>query len=201
MDENTKRMWDVIFKWIGLFGVLASAWWTVHTYRADKLSESEKLATARIDELKKSDMARTNEQNSFIFQQQATLLLDAPRAASALATSKDPKSLQDARQRFNQLYWGELVVVEDRRVELAMIAFQRCLLLKDKKKTASCAGVRPDQNQHKKPIDIQQLDVDVQPTLENLSLEIGACARTALIEGRKVTFGQVEPAITTCPYD
>lgn len=194
MDENTHRKWDIIFKWIGLFAVLASAWWTVHKYRED-----------RSFELKQLEEARTKDQNSFIFQHQATLYFDASRAAATLATSIDPKAsdakaidaktLRNARERFAQLYWGELVIVEDRRVELAMIAFQRCLL----KEGVACERVNV--NQYERPIDTKKLDAESKPTLQNLSLEIGACTRTALQEGRGIRFGQVKSAITTCPYD
>ncbi len=188
MDENTHRKWDVIFKWFGLLVVLGSAWWTVHKYREDRSNEAMQL-----------EAARTKEQNAFVFQHQATLYFDASRAAATLATSNDGKALKDAGERFRQLYWGELVVVEDRRVELAMIAFQRCLISKAKDKGADCE--RSPVNQRGQSIDIEKLNAEVPPTLQDLSLEIGACMRTALQQGRGISFGKVEPAITTCPYD
>jgi hypothetical protein len=192
MDENTHRMWDITFKWIGLIGVLASAWWTVHKYREDKATEATK-----------SEEARKREQDSFILQHQATLYFDASRAAATLATSKDAKNLHDARERFNQLYWGELVTVEDRRVELAMIAFQNCLLKRDKDKNATCERVSV--NEYDQPLNLEKLSKDSEPVLENLSLEIGACTRTALKNAWKIEFGleraSTKQAITTCPYD
>jgi len=198
MTEDTHRNWDIIFKWFGLVAVLASAWWTVHKYRGDRALELAQQAYAQ----QKDEEARTKDQNAFVFQHQATLYLDAAKAAATIATAIDPnakdqkaisaKTLNDARERFAQLYWGELVIVEDRRVELAMISFQRCLL----QKGINC--VRVDKNEYDKPI---KPDTEVEPTLQNLSLEIGACIRTALQEGRRIQFGQVKSAITTCPYD
>ena len=76
-----------------------------------------------------------------------------------------------------------------------MIAFQGCLL----KGGVNCERV--DVNEYGKPIDRDKLDERVKPTLQNMSLVIGVCIRTALQEGRKIKFGQVKAAITTCPYD
>lgn len=144
------------------------------------------------------------EQNSFVFQHQATLYFDATRAAATIATgiaegtgvgdqkTISEKTLQDARERFAQLYYGEMAAVEDRRVELAMISFQSCLLLK------GIACKRERVNQYGDPNDHE---IDTEPALQNLALEIGACTRTALEQGRGIQLGLVKPAITRCPYD
>jgi len=201
MTEETHRRWDIIFKWLGLVAVLASAWWTVHSYNQSRALElSQQKYTQQKDE-----EARTKDQNSFVFQHQATLYFDTARAAATIATALDPhaldrkaitaNALRDARERFAQLYWGELVIVEDRRVELAMITFQRCLL----KKGENCA--RADVDEYGKRIEPDKLNAGGDANLQNLSLEIGACVRTALHEGRKIQFGQVKSAITACPYD
>jgi hypothetical protein len=130
MNEDTHRQWDIIFKWFSLVAVLAGASWTVYKYRDDRQVDldHQKQATASAEE------SRKHELNSYIFQHQATLYFDTARAAATIATAISPKgenkkfisakTLNDAQERFSQLYWGELVVVEDRRVELAMIAFQ-----------------------------------------------------------------------------
>ena len=201
MTEETHRTWDIIFKWLGLVGVLASAWWTVHSYNQNRALE---LAQQKYTQ-QKDEEARTKDQNAIVFQHQATLYFDAAQAAATIATAMDPtaldrnaitpKALKDAQERFVQLYWGELVIVEDRRVELAMIAFQRCLI----KKGAKCKRV--DVNEYDKPIDTKKLGAEAKPSLQNLSLEIGACTRTALQEDRKIQFGHVKSAITVCPYD
>jgi hypothetical protein len=201
MTEETHRRWDIIFKWFGLVAVLASAYWTVHSYNQSRASELEQQKYTQ----KKDEEARTKDQNSFIFQHQATLYFDTARAAATLATAIDPsardkkaislKALNDARERFAQLYWGELVIVEDRRVELAMITFQRCLL----KQGVNC--IRGSVDEFNKPIAPDKLTDAGDPTLQNFSLEIGACVRTALQEGRNIQFGQVKSAITACPYD
>jgi hypothetical protein len=130
---------------------------------------------------------------------------DGPGTGCSIVVALDPKALdrkaitakalKDARERFAQLYWGELVIVEDRRVELAMITFQLCLL----KNGENCA--RADVDEYGKRIEPDKLNAGGAANLQNLSLEIGACVRTALQEGRKIQFGQVKSAITACPYD
>src|SRR5580698_7105362 len=67
------------------------------------------------------------ELNAFIFQKQADLYFEASKCAATIATSADPAVVDAAKARFDELYYGELVVVEDRRVELAMIAFDEGL--------------------------------------------------------------------------
>jgi len=201
MTEETHRRWDIVFKWLGLVSVLASAAWTVHSYNQSRALELEQQKYTQ----QKDEEARTKDQNSFVFQHQATLYFDTARAAATIATALDPnaldrktvtaKALIDARERFAQLYWGELVIVEDRRVELAMITFQRCLLKNGK----NCA--RADVDEYGKRLEPEKLNAGGDANLQNLSLEIGACVRTALQEGRKIQFGQVKSAITACPYD
>ena len=202
MDEATHRKWDIIFKWFGLVGVLAGGWWTVYTYRHSRDSELEQQKYTQ----KKDEEARTKEQNSFIFQHQANLYFEAARTAATLATALDPASddrramgsstLAKDRERFEQLYWGELVVVEDRRVEMAMVAFRSCLQNHGKK----CE--RPQVNQHGQPIDPTLLKkVGEEATLSRLALELAACTRSALQEDRKIQFGAVQVALSVCPYD
>jgi len=189
MTEEVHRKWDIIFKWFGLVAVLASAGWTVHSYRESRASELEQRKYAQ----GKDEEARTKDQNSFIFQRQAMLYLDATRAAAAIATSADRQTLHEMGERFKQLYWGELVVVEDRRVELAMIAFGLCWA-KDGK---DCKRIT--QNQFGKPIDPAQIKAE--PLLRNFALELAACTRSALKKDRGIVFGEVSAANTTCPYD
>ena len=204
MTEQTQRKWDIIFKWFGLLSVLASAYWTVHSYRQSRASELEQQKYTQL----KDAEARTKDQNSLVFQHQATLYFDTVKATAAIATAMnpkaldanaiDPKTLKDARERFAQLFWGELATVEDRRVELATISFQRCLL----KKGMACDRV--EVNQHDIKIDITNLE---DPNLQTFSLELGACVRSALQDERGIKFSpvdspvKVKTAITVCPYD
>jgi hypothetical protein len=60
-------------------------------------------------------------------ERQLRLYTEATQAAAALATSKDPAELDAANERFWSLYWGELALVEDARVEAAMVRFGQAL--------------------------------------------------------------------------
>ena len=69
---------------------------------------------------------------------QLELYAEATRAASRIAhPSGIEKSDAEARQRFWELYWGELALVEDRQVEAAMVQMGECLNTGD---CAPCGG-------------------------------------------------------------
>jgi hypothetical protein len=51
----------------------------------------------------------------------------ASKAAAIIATTKDPSEAVAQRKIFEQLYWGELAMVERGGVAAAMVAFKRAL--------------------------------------------------------------------------
>jgi len=51
----------------------------------------------------------------------------AAETASSLAVETDPAKWETARQTFWHLYWGVLSIVEDEKVEAAMVAFGKCV--------------------------------------------------------------------------
>lgn len=74
-----------------------------------------------------------NEYRRPLWEKQLNYYLDATRAASTIATLRtDPSDLGKAeffkaKIRFWELYYGELVVVEDPSVSQAMVNFGKCL--------------------------------------------------------------------------
>jgi hypothetical protein len=58
---------------------------------------------------------------------QLELYIAASRSGATIASSDDEKAVRDARQRFWELYWGELSMVEDQEVESAMARFGEAL--------------------------------------------------------------------------
>lgn len=58
---------------------------------------------------------------------QLTLYTEATQVAATLATSASDGQVAAATQRFWALYWGELALVEDRRVESAMVQLGEAL--------------------------------------------------------------------------
>ena len=198
MEDNQYRNWKVKFKSFSLIALLLGGLGTAYKYLEDRKIEAEQL-----------EEGRKKDQNSLVFQHQATLYFETARAAATIAAALDSKAadakaidaktLKEARERFAQLFWGELAPIEDRRVELATIAFQRCLL------GEACERLKV--NQHNDPIDNTDLDKVSPPTMRALSLEVGSCIRTALQKDRDIEFVphgspvKVEHAITPCPYD
>lgn len=58
---------------------------------------------------------------------QLKLYTEATQAAATLATSQSEEEITSAKQRFWSLYWGELALVEDKRVEAAMVQLGRAI--------------------------------------------------------------------------
>jgi hypothetical protein len=56
---------------------------------------------------------------------QLDLCFKATESAASLATETDPAEWEKARKEFWQLYWGPLSVVEDPKVEAAMVVLGR----------------------------------------------------------------------------
>lgn len=60
-------------------------------------------------------------------ERQLKLYTEATQAVATLATSKDADELDAASRKFWSLYWGELALVEDQKVEAAMVQLGRTL--------------------------------------------------------------------------
>ena len=60
-------------------------------------------------------------------ERQLKLYTEATQAAATLATSKKADELDAASKKFWSLYWGELALVEDKKVEAAMVQLGRAL--------------------------------------------------------------------------
>lgn len=60
-------------------------------------------------------------------QLQLSLYTEATRVTAFIATAGDGTDTATERERFWQLYWGELALVEDKRVEAAMRRYGNCL--------------------------------------------------------------------------
>ncbi len=58
---------------------------------------------------------------------QLKLYTEATQAVATLTTSSSKEELSSAKQRFWSLYWGELALVEDKRVEAAMVQLGRAI--------------------------------------------------------------------------
>jgi hypothetical protein len=107
-------MWDGIFgalraifgervlALLALIGVAAAVTWLVYVF----FSEGTRYPAQQYYDLK------------------LKLSVEAARTVAQIATSDQPDTLRAAAIRFDELYWGELVLVEDNTLEGAMVQFR-----------------------------------------------------------------------------
>ena len=84
------------------------------------------IRTAKANEELTSLQHALNVRNKFL-ERQTDLYFEASGLASKIATNTSEHDVEEAIVRFNEIYWGELAVVEDRIVEPAMVDFKRLL--------------------------------------------------------------------------
>ncbi len=103
---------DQSIKALSLIGAVVTFAWGVYQFIAAQHGQSE---TRRIEATKP------------FLERQLKLYTDATQATATLATSSRPEEIDAATKRFWSLYWGELALVEDQRVEAAMVQFGRLM--------------------------------------------------------------------------
>jgi len=117
-ELNEGQKWDVTMKIVGACAVFVGVVVGLYQYIDKAGMESRKPFLER----------------------QLVYYLDASSQAAILATSSDAKEINSAAAAFWRLYWGPLLVVEDKAVADAMVQLGRCLQERDIDKT------RCDQN-------------------------------------------------------
>lgn len=116
MSLTSLEMW---IKILTLVGAVIAFTWGAYQFLATQRAQAE---TRRIEATRP------------FLDRQLKLYTDATQAASTLATSSSKEEVALATQRFWSLFWGELALVEDKRVEAAMVALGSAL---DEGKTGS----------------------------------------------------------------
>jgi hypothetical protein len=106
---NNLETWVKILTLLG--GVIAFGW-GVYQFMTNQRSQAD---TRRIEATRP------------FLDRQLKLYTEATQAAATLATSSSKEELAAARARFWSLYWGELALVEDKRVEAAMVQLGQAL--------------------------------------------------------------------------
>ena len=99
-------------KALSILGGVIAFCWGVFQFIATQNAQAE---TRRIEATKP------------FLERQLKLYTEATQAAAMLATSKKPEELDAASKKFWSLYWGELALVEDKKVEAAMVQLGRAL--------------------------------------------------------------------------
>jgi hypothetical protein len=90
---------------LALIGIAAVAIWVVYVF----FSEGTRSSAQKYYDLK------------------IQLCGDAAKAAAQIATSENGDVIKAAAFRFDELYWGELVLVEDTSLESAMVQFRHLI--------------------------------------------------------------------------
>ena len=103
---------DAWIKALSILGGVVAFGWGVIQFIASQNAQAE---TRRIEATKP------------FLERQLKLYTEATLAAATLATSKKADELDTATRKFWSLYWGELALVEDKRVEAAMVKFGEAL--------------------------------------------------------------------------
>ena len=103
---------EVWIKALSILGAVVAFCWGVFQFISGQNVQAE---TRRIEATKP------------FLERQLKLYIEATQAAAMLATAENSDELDVANKKFWLLYWGELALVEDKRVEAAMVQFGRAL--------------------------------------------------------------------------
>ena len=117
MAEMTDK--DYLIRVVGTFVALGTLLWAIWTYGDTRRSEIDQREQAdqRIAETRRVEATKP------FLERQLRLYTEAAQVAARIATSRDQSATDEAVERFWQLYWGELALVENEAVEGAMKAF------------------------------------------------------------------------------
>jgi hypothetical protein len=115
----TGLTFDHWLKFLSIIGAIGSFVWGVWVWQ-DK-AEKER-AQARFDAARYAETRRVEAMKPFLDKQLA-LFTEATQVASYIANAPSREGAAKQIERFWQLYWGELALVERGNVAKAMIAF------------------------------------------------------------------------------
>jgi hypothetical protein len=140
-----RGVWEWIVKYGPGIAVVIGALWTAATYIDER---SQRAQAERAQTEMQIATAKRESQKPFL-EKQLNAYFEAASMASQLATLDLRSKLDDwqkARQRFWELYWGELAVVESTEVASAMVSYRNALLplmdCVDANKIDDCSGLQ-----------------------------------------------------------
>jgi len=103
MTNENHNSWDVILKALGGIGLIVTAAIGIGEYIANA-SQTTALETNKLD----------SEQHKLYFDKQLEYYLDVTDTVANIATTHDKRKREDLVQRFDSLYYGSMVILEDR---------------------------------------------------------------------------------------
>ncbi|MGJ8675974.1 MAG: hypothetical protein ACSHX0_00510 [Akkermansiaceae bacterium] len=111
---------EIRLKVITALLTVAAFLWGIYTYRD---TTKQKLAAQIAEDAKSAETRRIEATRPFL-DRQLQLYTEAVQVTSMIATSSDDAEIQRTTIRFEQLYWGELALVERSGVATAMVNFR-----------------------------------------------------------------------------
>jgi hypothetical protein len=123
--DKWKTKADIVKTWGTVVAMILGGFWTVSVYSCDRMKEKDK----EIGELKRQATAALIEAQKPYLSYQKGLYEKAAEVAGLLTTLKPGEALWNTNEdRFWQLYWSELSVVENSNVEAAMVHVCQALI-------------------------------------------------------------------------
>lgn len=132
VNEHRARLIERLAKYFTILSTLAGGFYTVWEYletRKAEVAQQMEISKDRLRQEKEAIELRRKEFRIRFFEKEMELYLEACRAAATLSNAVDPKAKDVERHvdRFYALFWGELCVVADPRVQAAMDDFETAL--------------------------------------------------------------------------
>ena len=110
---------EELLKVATLVGVVASFFWGGYVWK----DKSEREIAQQRTEAERLSATRRIEATKPFLERQLKLYIEASQVAAVIATTSINAARSKAVNRFWELYWGELALVENTEVQAAMVAF------------------------------------------------------------------------------
>jgi hypothetical protein len=119
MDDRQARTWDTTIKVVGVLLAVAGFWDGIRRYNEGRVAEARSVA----ERARQAALVAVRDSRKPFLERQLALYFEATKVTAQLSTLPRGVAWTAARQRFWELYWGELGLVEDTSVLAAMVAF------------------------------------------------------------------------------
>lgn len=123
MSEHRQSGFESGLKLLSPLLAVAVFFWGIYTYRD---TAQQQLVRAEAEAQQTAETRRIEATRPYL-NRQLELYIEATRVTATIATSTDSEEIETAKKRFEELFWGELALVERDEVALAMVSFREAL--------------------------------------------------------------------------
>ncbi len=135
MSEHTRSTVEIGLKTLSPLLAVAAFLWGIYTYQ----DTAQQQLAAQKEDAERTAQTRRIEATRPYLNKQLELYTEVTKVTATIATSADGAKVEKATQRFKELYWGELALVERSDVARAMISFREALAAKRQTELAPLA--------------------------------------------------------------